>query len=119
MNDPIMNEGVWPTWLQQAMWLEWVQPFLYALLALALVSLVLALLDLALLSWKEFHPKTTPASAKVAPVRPTGRTSDSPTPVRFAKRKDRSKVIMRLTKAGAIHRGFQPHQPRQQTTAKR
>ena len=57
MNDQMMNEGVWPTWLQQAMWLmEWLQPLLYGLLAIALVSLVLTLLDLAMLCWKELHP---------------------------------------------------------------
>ncbi|MBS1811442.1 MAG: hypothetical protein JST84_24990 [Acidobacteria bacterium] len=79
MNDPMMNEGVWPTWLQQAMWLEWLQPFLYALLALAVVSLVIALLDLALLCWKEFHSlqaeETTKARTKAAPVSEVKRKS--------------------------------------------
>lgn len=72
MNDQMMNEGIWPTWLQQAAWLEWLQPFLYALLAIAVVSLVLTLLDLAMLCWKEFHPaatqETTKARTKAAPV---------------------------------------------------
>ena len=72
MNDPMMNEGVWPTWLQQAMWLEWMQPFLYALLALAVISLVIVLLDLAMLCWKELHaadaPKTNKARTKLTPV---------------------------------------------------
>ncbi len=49
MNDQMLNEGIWPTLLQQVMWLEWLKPFLYVLLAIAVVSLVLALLDLALL----------------------------------------------------------------------
>ncbi len=72
MNDQMMNEGIWPTWLQQAAWLEWLQPFLYGLLAIAVVSLVLTLLDLALLCWKEFHPshaqETTKARTKAASV---------------------------------------------------
>jgi hypothetical protein len=72
MNDVMMNEGIWPTWLPQALWLEWLQLLLYCLLAIAVVSSVLALLDFAMLSWKEFHPAeaqaTTKARTKAAPV---------------------------------------------------
>lgn len=79
MNDPMMNEAIWPTWLQQAAWLEWMQPFLYALLALAVVSLVIALLDLAMLCWKEFHPlqakETIKARTKATPVSEVSRES--------------------------------------------
>lgn len=64
MNDPMMNEGIWPTWLQQAMWLEWLQPFLYGLLAIAVVSLITAVLDLAMLCWKEFHAARTQKANK-------------------------------------------------------
>jgi ankyrin repeat protein len=72
MNDPMMSEGIWPTWLSQVMWLEWMRPFLYCLLAIAVVSLVLALLDLALLCWKEFHTESTKTSAKTEPRRKAG-----------------------------------------------
>lgn len=73
MNDQMLNEGFFSEqMLQQAMWLEWLQPFLYGLLAIALVSLVIVLLDLAMLCWKEFHAppaqETTKARTTVAPV---------------------------------------------------
>ena len=76
MNDQILNEaysmGPMKTWLQMIPWLEWMQPFLYCLLAIALASLLFTLLDLAMLCWKEFHPaaaqETTKARTKAAPV---------------------------------------------------
>jgi hypothetical protein len=73
MNDQMLNEGIMSErLLQLTAWLEWMQPFLYVLLALVVVSLVLTLLDLALLCWKEFHPaeaqETTKARTKAAPV---------------------------------------------------
>lgn len=59
MNDQMMNEGFWSvqtnTWLKLALWMEWLRPFLYCLLAIAVVGLLLTLLDLAMLCWKEFH----------------------------------------------------------------
>lgn len=72
MNDQISNEGIWPTWLQQAMWLEWLQPLLYVLPAIAMVRRVLVLLDFTMPCWKEFHasraPKTNIARTKLTPV---------------------------------------------------
>ena len=74
MNYQMMSEGLRP-WqmLQLTAWLEWMQPLLYCLLAIALVSLVLTLLDLAMLCWKEFHSpraqETTKARTKAAPVK--------------------------------------------------
>lgn len=77
MNDQMLNEGFWPgqfkAWLQLAFWLEWMQPFLYCLLAIAVVSLVLVLLDLAMLCSKEFpseakRKKKTPANKQAARV---------------------------------------------------
>jgi len=50
MNDQMLNEGIMSErLLQLTAWLEWMQPFLYVLLALVVVSLVLTLLVLALL----------------------------------------------------------------------
>lgn len=118
MNEPMMNEGIWPTWLQQSVWLEWLQPVLYALLAIALISLVFVLLDLALLCWKEFHTETQ-AHPTTAPGHAAGHESGSTTPVIFAKRQDRSKVILLRPKAGTLNRGIQSHQQTQQTTAQR
>jgi hypothetical protein len=65
------------------------QPLLYCLLGVAILCRLLTLLDLALLCWKAFHEC-----------------------------KDWIKVIALLTNAGATDRGFQPHKPTQQTTAK-
>ncbi|HEX4949330.1 MAG TPA: ankyrin repeat domain-containing protein, partial [Blastocatellia bacterium] len=80
MNDQMLNEGLLAErMMQQAMWLEWLQPFLYCLLAIAVVSLVIVLLDLAMLCWKEFHPAdmqvTTKARTETAPVREATSTS--------------------------------------------
>ncbi len=62
MNEQIAKEGFWSdplsVWLEQATWLEWLQPVLYFVLALALASLLFTLLDLALMCWKEFHQPT-------------------------------------------------------------
>ena len=62
MNDQIVKEGFWSdplsTWLEQATWLEWLQPVLYFVLALAMASLLFTLLDLAMMCWKEFHQPT-------------------------------------------------------------
>lgn len=76
MNDQMMNEGFWAaqnnTWLQLAMWMEWMRPFLYCLLAIAVVGLLLTLLDLTLLCWKEFYTSRSQKRAsthlKAAPV---------------------------------------------------
>jgi hypothetical protein len=73
VNDQMLNEGFMSErMLQLTAWLEWLQPFLYGLLAIAAVSLVLTLLDLALLCWREFHPAeaqaTTTARTKTASV---------------------------------------------------
>ncbi len=73
MNDQMLNEGLLSErMLQLSAWLEWLQPFLYGLLTIAVVSLVLTLLDLAMLCWKEFHPaaaqETTNARTKTASV---------------------------------------------------
>ncbi len=79
MNDSIMSEGVWPTWWQPARCLEWLPPFLSGLLIIASVSLVIVLLDLAMLLWQEFHPaeaqETTKAHTKAAPVSAATRES--------------------------------------------
>ena len=54
-NDQMMNTTFlpWQSWSQQAMWLELLRPFLYCLLAVALICLVLTLIDLAMLCWRE------------------------------------------------------------------
>jgi hypothetical protein len=63
MNDQIATEGFWSDplslWLQQATWLEWLQPVLYFVLSMALASLLFTLLDLAMMCWKEFHQSAT------------------------------------------------------------
>ncbi len=73
MNDPMLNEefGAAPiqTWLQHFAWLEWVQPMLYGLLVIALVSLVFTLLDLVMLCWKEFYTAQHTTKAHKAPRR--------------------------------------------------
>ena len=73
MNDQMLNEGfMYERMLQLTVWLEWMQPFLYCLLATAVVSLLLTLLDMAMLCWKECHPaaaqETTNAQAQTASV---------------------------------------------------
>ncbi|MFN0123405.1 MAG: ankyrin repeat domain-containing protein [Blastocatellia bacterium] len=80
MNDQMMNEMGWPwqirVWLQLTTWVEWLQPLLSCLLAAAFVSLLFALIDLALLRWREFHPvrqrKAGPDGTAVAPVSAAG-----------------------------------------------
>ncbi|HWQ31684.1 MAG TPA: ankyrin repeat domain-containing protein [Blastocatellia bacterium] len=73
MNDQMMNEGSVP-WrmLQLTTWLEWLQTVLYCLLAVALICVLLALIDLALLYWKEFHstPPQQAATATPQPIQP-------------------------------------------------
>ncbi len=68
MNDQMMYEGRIP-WqmLHLTTWLERVQPLLYCLLAVAIICLLLALIDTALLCWKEFHPAPLPETIKAAP----------------------------------------------------
>lgn len=68
MNDLITKDGGWPTWLQQTVWLEWLYAFLYVLLVIAVVSLVIALLDLAMLCWKEFHATEAPKTNKARTI---------------------------------------------------
>lgn len=78
MNDQTINEGLW-SWqmLQLTAWMEWLLPLMYCLMALVLVSLLLTLIDLALLCWQEFHQ---PKPQKAAPIS----TATSATkPVRF------------------------------------
>lgn len=80
MNDQIVKEGFWSdplsTWLEQATWLEWLQPVLYFVLALALASLLFALLDLVMMCWKEFH---RPAQSDTQPMllSPKNRVADT------------------------------------------
>lgn len=73
MNDQLTKEGFWSdplsTWLEQATWLEWLQPLLYFVLALVLASLLFTLLDLALMCWKEFH-QATPSHDHTRPAVP-------------------------------------------------
>jgi hypothetical protein len=80
MNDQRATEGFWSDplslWLQQATWLEWLQPVLYFVLSMALASLLFTLLDLAMMCWKEFHhsaatngPSATGPSATLSPPR--------------------------------------------------
>lgn len=86
MNDEMMNEGFWSVqnkvWLQMALWMEWMRPFLYFLLAIALLSLLLTLFDLAMLCWNEFHSpsrqqmKATPKAA--------GETKSAASPVCYS-----------------------------------
>jgi len=73
MDDQMMSEGFWfGQMLQLTTWLEWLQPLLYCLLAIAAVSLVLTLFDLTMLCWKEFHTaaqqETTNARTEMAPL---------------------------------------------------
>ncbi len=85
------------------MWLEWLKPFLYVLLAIAVVSLVLALLDLALLCWQEFHaaraPKTNKARTKLTPVSEVKQESAD---VRKQQSYDAIKVLVLLLCCGAF-----------------
>lgn len=74
MNDQMLNEGFMSErMLQLPAWLEWMQPFMYCLLAIAVVCLLLGLLDMAMLCWKDCHPaaakETTKAQAQTASVR--------------------------------------------------
>lgn len=69
MNDQIMNEGFWSVqnkvWLQMAMWMEWIRPFLYCLLALALLSLLWTFVNMVLLCRKELSGKQAQKKIKV------------------------------------------------------
>ncbi len=69
MNDQIMNEGFWSVqnkvWLRMAMWMEWIRPFLYCLLAMALLSLLWTFVNLVLLCRKELPVKHAQKKTKV------------------------------------------------------
>ena len=75
MNDQMMNEGFWSVqnkaWLQMAIWMEWMRPFLYCLLAIALLCILWAFVNMVMLCREEVftkkarkkikaHPKTEP-----------------------------------------------------------
>lgn len=81
MNDSIMNGGFQSSWMQLIAWLDWLQPFLYCLLGITVVSLLLALLDLALQCWMEFRSprmqRTRNARRKAAPASEVGETSQA------------------------------------------
>ena len=66
--------------LQLMAWMEWLQPLLYCLLAVALACLLLTRIDLALLCWKEFHP---PAPQQATPPIPTAASATKPVRFRF------------------------------------
>lgn len=78
MNDQMMNEGFWSVqnkvWLQMAMWMEWMQPFLYCLLAIALLGLLWTFVNMVLLCREEVFTKKARKKIKVhpktEPVRP-------------------------------------------------
>ncbi len=69
MNDQMMNEGFWSVqnkvWLQMAMWMEWFRPFLYCLLAMALLSVLWTFVNLVLLCRKELSGKQAQKKIKV------------------------------------------------------
>lgn len=76
MNDQMLNEGLLSErMMQMTAWLEWMQPFLYCLLVLALVSLAIALFDLAMLCRKEFHSTESQETTKATPVREATKVS--------------------------------------------
>lgn len=74
MNNQLLNEGLLSEqMLQLTDWLGWMQPFLYCLLAFVVVTLMITLLDMAMLWRKEFHAtrtqETTKTHAKIVPIR--------------------------------------------------
>ncbi|MFN0111753.1 MAG: hypothetical protein ACKVZH_23085 [Blastocatellia bacterium] len=77
MDDQMMNEGFWSVqnkvWLQMAMWMEWMRPFLYCLLAVALLCFLWTFVNMVMLyreellnkqAWKKIKVRT-----KVEPAR--------------------------------------------------
>lgn len=69
MNDEIMNEGFWSVqnkvWLQMAIWMEWMRPFLYCLLAIALFCLLWAFVNMVMLCREEVFTKKARKRIKV------------------------------------------------------
>ncbi len=61
MGDQMMSEGFWSVqnkaWLQIAIWMEWVQPFLYCLLAIVLLCFLWALVNVVMLFREELPKK--------------------------------------------------------------
>lgn len=78
MNDQMMNEGFWSVqnkaWLQMAIWMEWMRPFLYCLLAIALLCILWAFVNMVMLCREEVFTKKARkkinAHPKTEPVRP-------------------------------------------------
>ncbi|HQR35190.1 MAG TPA: ankyrin repeat domain-containing protein, partial [Blastocatellia bacterium] len=78
MNDQMMNEGFWSVqnkvWLQMAIWMEWMRPFLYCLLAIALLCCLWAFVNMVMLCREEVFTKKArkkiKAHPKTEPVRP-------------------------------------------------
>lgn len=78
MDDQMMNEGFWSVqnkaWLQMAMWMEWMRPFLYCLLAIALLCCLWAFVNMVMLCCEEVFTKNVRKKIKVhpktEPVRP-------------------------------------------------
>lgn len=69
MDDQMMNEGFWSVqnkvWLQMAMWMDWMRPFLYCLLAIALLSLLWTLVNMVMLCRQEMVAKQSGKKIKV------------------------------------------------------
>ncbi len=77
MDDQMMNEGFWSVqnkvWLQIAVWMEWMRPFLYCLLAIALLGLLWTFVNLVLLCREERVTKQVRKKIKVRTKAEPGR----------------------------------------------
>ncbi len=79
MNDQMMNEGFWSVqnkvWLEMAIWMEWMRPSLYCLLAIAVIGLLWAFVNMVMLCREEVFTKKARKKIKVrtkrAPARQT------------------------------------------------
>lgn len=69
MDDQMMNEGFWSVqnkvWLQMAMWMEWMRPFLYCLLAITLIGLLWTFVNMVMLYREELPNKQARKKIKV------------------------------------------------------
>ena len=74
MNEQLTGTGFWETQIQQAVWLDWLQPFVYILLAIAVAGLLMTMFDLALMFLKELQAESTkPALRNHTPASPVSR----------------------------------------------